>query len=203
MRSALPIVISLLLPLTVGAQGDISKIKINDAGFGFGMSSKGQSLFYYRGTSPFKLYQGYFAGGFHIEEKTLPLAYYNYYTQRWESSSSQQFYLQLGVGGRRSLFLDKLATGFFPYVTVQGGTGGYLAELGSFTSRFKKFNLIWAPYLQVGAGAGIHATVAMYRLDAGYLSSIDQLSAGGYPGYKGVYIRFILSSGTKPNRRSR
>ena len=203
MHKVLAMTLALMLPLVVGAQGNIAKIKVHDAGLGFGMTSKGQTLFYFRGTSPFKLYQAYFAGGFHIEEPNLAFQYYNYYTQRWESISQQQFYIQLGAGGRRSLFLDKLATGFFPYVTLQGGVGGYLAELGSFSSRFKKFNLIWAPYLQAGVGAGVHAGVALYRLEAGYLGSIGQISPKGYPSYKGIYLRFIMSSGARASRRSK
>jgi len=197
MRRIAVTIITLALPLMLAAQEGSKKLKINDAGFGFGMSSKGQALFYYRGTSPFTLYQAYFAGGFHIEEPTLSVPVYNPFTNRYDYNPQQQYYLQLAIGGRRSMFLGKLAGGFFPYVTAQVGAGGFLADVGSFDSRFKELSLRWAPYIQMGAGAGVHANIAMYRLEAGYLSSIDQIAPGGYPGFSGFYIRFILSSGTR------
>lgn len=184
-----------LMPLMVGAQD--SDKKVHDAGIGFSYSS-GQSLFYTRSTNPFSTNHTYLAAGVHIEEEGIGGIYYNYYTGRYERRSSQTYYLELGYGWRRLWFRESMAGGFLPHSVIEGGASGYIARLGRLRYYFQETTLRWAPYLQAGLGASIHTGTAIYRFEMGYLSTFSHFPKSLFPGYDGVYLKMVISSGQKP-----
>lgn len=183
-----------LMPLMVGAQD--SDKKVHDAGIGFSFSS-GQSLFYTRSTNPFRTNHTYLAAGFHIEEEGIGITYLDYWGNP-QRSAKQAYYLELGYGWRRLWFRESMAGGFLPHSVIEGGASGYVARLGRLRNYLRETTLRWAPYLQAGLGASIHTGMAIYRIEMGYLSTFSHFPESLFPGYDGIYLKMVISSGQKP-----
>lgn len=199
MRCRVFILFSFLAISHLYGQKDDSGLKVGDSGGGFVLSSDGQTLFFYRGTAPFKLYQALYTIGIHQEEPGLAPAFADPFGNPYRNPS-QEFYIELGLGGRRLLFLDKIGGGLFPYVTTELGASGYLAQIGFLRTGFRETSIHWGAFWQAGAGAAIHAANALYRFEMGYLQSYYPKDEADFPPYKGVYLKMIVSSGSKPRR---
>ncbi|UCH63838.1 MAG: hypothetical protein JSU77_05180 [Fidelibacterota bacterium] len=185
----------ILMPLMVGAQD--SDEKVHDAGIGFSFSS-GQSLFFIRSTNPFRTNHTYLTAGFHIEEEGIGVTYYNYTWGTYERRAKQRYYLEMGWGWRHLWFRESMAGGFLPHSVIEAGASGYIARLGRLRYYFQEATLHWEPYLQAGLGASIHTGTAIYRIEMGYLSTFSFFSGSLFPGYGGVYLKVVISSGQKP-----
>ena len=188
------ILVGLLLPITSSATEDEPKVR--DAGLGFSMSS-GQSIFYTRSVNPFNTNHHYFAGGFHLESDGIPVVYYD----AWGypvTRSKQVYFLELGGGWRHLWFQDQLAGGFFPHTMLEGGVSGYFAQFGRLRNLFREASLRWVPYVQAGVGASIYTGSIIYRIEAGYLTTLRTLPRDVFPEYQGAFLKIIISSGQKP-----
>ena len=199
MRTPTVLLLTLLALPALKGQGKFEFPTVNDAGLGFAMTSDGQSIFYYRGTSPFRLYQGYLTAGIHQADTSINIPFVDPFTGVVYSNPNRQTYFEFGLGGRRLVFQGKLAGGLFPYLTVQAGATGYLSQLGTFRGYFAETALQWAGFYQLAAGAGVHAGIALYRLEIGYMASLVPQAAAGFPPYQGVFFKIILSSGKRPD----
>lgn len=187
--------------LSAGTPEEVGSLKIADAGLGYAMSSKGQSLFFTRGSDPFRTNQRYVSLGFHLEEQGLSLGIYNPYTGMVERNAAQMYYLESGIGLRRLLFQDKLAAGFFPHIMIEAGISGNPHELGQWRKLFLDTTMLWAPYFQVGGGASIYTASAIYRLELGYLATpsvAPTVFREEFPSYQGMFIKIIISNVQKP-----
>lgn len=190
----------LLTALWVGmaAGADDKKSRTGDAGLGYAISSDGQSLFYMRGTAPFKTNHWYLSLGMHMEEQGIAIGVYDYYTGRIERNPTQSYYLETGGGFRHLWLRKKMAGRFFPHTSVEVGAAGYVARFGHLKKWMKDSALVWSPYIQIGSGASIFGNGAIYRVEVGYLQTLSLLSEQKFPPYKGVYIKIVVSSGQKP-----
>lgn len=186
----------IILPVVAGAQEEDRKM--GDSGVGFALSTNGQSLFYTRGTNPFRANHRYISAGFHQEEHGLSVPYYDYRTNTYRTNASRSYYLELGGGWRRLWFQDKLAAGFFPHTTIELGASGYLAEFGKFRNYFRETSLRWSPYWQVAFGASIHTGTVFYRIEMGYLSTMRIFEKDTFKHYDGVFLKIVAASGQKP-----
>ena len=186
----------IILPVAAGAQ-EKDRVK-GDSGFGFALSTNGQSLFYTRGTNPFRTHHRYISVGFHQEEHGINLPTYDFVTGTYRANPSRSYYLELGGGWRRLWLQDKLAAGFFPHTMVELGLSGYLAQFGKFRNYFKETSLRWLPYAQVAFGASIHTGTVFYRIEMGYLSSLPLPVKNGFKAYQGVFLKVVAASGQKP-----
>ncbi len=204
-RAMINLVLALVfLPVLVEAQEEDRKV--GDAGIGFALSTKGQSLFYTRGTNPFRTNHGYFTVGCHQEQHGINVGIYDPYTGRVIRNPNQSHYLEFGGGWRRLWFQDKLAEGFFPHTMVELGASGYVVKFGRFRNYLRETSLSWSPYWQAGLGASIHTGTTIYRLELGYLATLIPIRIGtfSYAGkgvfspYRGVFFKVIISSGQKP-----
>ena len=194
-RYSLLFLFGILLPLTAGAQESDQKVRAAGIGFSF---SNGQSLFYTRSTNPFNTNHTYLAAGFHIEEEGIGIPIYNPWTGYYEPSGSQAYYLESGVGWRRLWFRESMAGGFLPHTSIEGGASGYIARFGTLRNYFRETTLRWGLYVQAGLGGSIHTGTSIYRIEMGYLSTFSHLSEDLFPGYRGAYLKIVLSSGQKP-----
>lgn len=185
-----------ILPMTAGAQEEDRKM--GDSGIGFALSNNGQSLFYTRGTNPFRTHHRYISVGFHQEEHGISVPFYDYRTNTYRSNPSRSYYLELGGGWRRLWLQNKLAAGFFPHTMVEIGLSGYVAEFGKFRNYFKETSLRWWPYGQVAFGASIHTGTVFYRIELGYLSTLPLPDKNRFKPYQGVFFKVVIASGQKP-----
>lgn len=186
----------IILPVAAGAQEEDRKM--GDSGIGFALSNNGQSLFYTRGTNPFRTHHRYISVGFHQEEHGISVPYRDPFTGIVQSNPSRSYYLELGGGWRRLWLQDKLAAGFFPHTMVEIGLSGYVAEFGKFRNYFRETSLRWSPYWQVAFGASIHTGTVFYRIEMGYLSTIPLFDKDTFVHYEGVFLKIVAASGQKP-----
>lgn len=199
MRAPAVLLLSLLALPALQGQDRSGLPSVQDAGIGFAMTSDGQSIFYYRGTAPFRLYQGYLTAGIHQADTSISIPYVDPFTGAVYSNARRQTYFEFGLGGRRLLFQGKLAGGMFPYLTAQAGATAYLAQVGSLRGYFAETALQWAGFYQLAAGVGIQAGIALYRVEMGYMASWVPEAAEGFPRYSGVFFKITLSSGKRPD----
>ncbi len=185
-----------LIPLAASAQEE-GEQKVHAAGLGFSFSS-GQSVFFSWSSDPFQTSHMYLAAGVHIEEEGIPQTYWNPYLQRYERTSSQTYYLELGLGWRRLLFREQMAGGLFPHLVIEGGGSGYLARPGRLRNYFRETTLHWAPYLQAGAGVSIFTGEVIYRVEGGYFAVFSYLPKEEFPPYGGAFVKIHISSAQKP-----
>lgn len=181
---------------------EVQERKVKDSGLGFSLSS-GQSVFFSQSFEPLEPWHGYYTLGFHIEEKGIGVWYYDPYLGRYERTSKQVYYLEFGYGRRQLLFQDKMAGEFLPHGSFEVGVSAYIKRFGKMSEFFKDASLVWDPYVQAGFGASIYTGQAIYRVEMGYLCTISALGFATYmpesnfPGYKGAFLKMIISSGQK------
>ncbi len=191
------IILLVLGSLLLGPAQAEDNEKVRVGGFGFTMSS-GQSIFYTRGTSPYRTHQIYSATGIHIEEKGLAFTYYNPYTGQYERDPSQDYFLELGLGWSRLMFEENLAGGFFPHTNLQLGASGYVVEVGRLKTLLQEFSLRWTPYLQAGFGGSIYTGTIVYRVEGGYRGTVRLREKDPFPGYEGFYLGIVMFGSRKP-----
>ena len=191
-------VLCVAVPLLAVASesGDEDK-RVRDAGFGISLSS-GQSLFYTRATDPFRSNHVYWALGFHQEQRGIAVSFYDPYQGRYDSNPSRKYFLELSSGWRHLWFRESLAGGFFPHTVLELGASGYLARGGSLGKLFAEASFRWVPILQAGVGASIYTGIAIYRIEMGYQRTLTSFASEAFSKYKGVYLKFVYSSGQKP-----
>jgi len=190
------IMVLLLVMMALGGQLLAEDGKPSFGGLGFALST-GQSFFYTRGTDPFKTNEFYYATGVHIEEVGMSGYYYDAYGNV-DRNPTQDYYFELGLGWHRLLFQDKMAGGFFPHTNVQFGGSGYVIKTGKLRNYLDEFSLRWAPWLQLGFGGSIFAGGTIYRMEVGYLGTIQVYDKGRFPYYDGMYFSIILIGASKP-----
>jgi hypothetical protein len=191
------IILLLLGSLLVGPAQAEDDEKVRVGGIGFTMSS-GQSIFYARGTNPYRTNQFYYLMGIHIEEEGLALPYYDPYTGRVERNPSQSYFIELGLGWNRLLFQDKMAGGFFPHTNLQLGGSGFVVEVGKWRNQYREFSLRWTPYLQAGFGGSIYTGTLVYRVEGGYRGTLPLLAKDLFPRYEGFYLSIVMFGSRKP-----
>ncbi|MEE9465535.1 MAG: hypothetical protein V3W14_08205 [Candidatus Neomarinimicrobiota bacterium] len=190
------VMVLLSMGLVFGGQLFAKDGKSGVGGLGFALST-GQSIFYTRGTDPFKTNQIYYATGIHIEEVGMSGYYYDAYG-RVDRNPTQDYYFEMGLGWHRLLFQDKMAGGFFPHTNVQFGGSGYVIKTGRLRNFLDEFSLRWAPYLQLGFGGSMFSGGAIYRMEVGYLGTLPVYDKDRFPSYDGMYFSIILISANKP-----
>jgi hypothetical protein len=185
---------TLLASFLSGAKREESEVR--DSGFGYALSTTGQSIFFTRSFNPLSTNHAFITSGVHIEEKELSIPIYDYYTgYYYQNTSERDYFVTGGVGWRRLWFQESMVGTFLPHTEVEAGIAGYVAQTGRLRTYFREFSLRWAPYLQIGAGVSIHTEQGMYRATFGYLTTVPFPEVAGYPMYEGAYLKFVISGG--------